>query len=164
MLGKKQFVATIVTTGMLVPIFMSTLRVSADVTTPKDSLIEVAQKEKRTIPYITLNSDTLGETITSLSVENNILSGTRTIDHVEESGYEVGYGVYSSNSPEFNLQTATEVGFLDVDMGDLSQLVGTYANISSFPVAKYYYIVSATIDSIPMVRINGEDLLGNTLF
>lgn len=164
MLGKKQLVVTIMTTGMLVPIFVSTVGVFADVTIPKDSLIEVAQKEKRTIPYITLNSDSFGETITALTVENNILSGTRTKDHVEESGYEVGYGVYSSNSPEFNLQTATEVGFLDVDMDDLSQLVGTYANISSFPVAKYYYIVTATINSIPLVRINGEDLLGNASF
>jgi hypothetical protein len=159
MLSTKKLVATMMVTGMLAPAFISTPGVFADVTTPNEPLTEVTQSEKTLIPYVTLNSDVAGETITSLSVENNILSGTKTTNNTAE--YNVGYHIYRSNSPEFDLQTAIEVGTLSVNPDNLSQITGE-ESIGTYPLARYYYVVDDSSNGhIPMVRINGVDLLGN---
>ncbi|MGN8982265.1 hypothetical protein ACTNBL_07990 [Enterococcus villorum] len=162
MLSKKQLLATFMATATLGQALITSTGVCADVITPNEPLTSVTQKEKTDIPYVTLNSDSLGETITSLSVENNILFGTKTNDHSEEA-YNVAYGVYSSNSPEFNTQTATIVGSLAVNPNDLTQLIGE--NITNYPLSKYFYIVdNSGSNHIPMVRINGNDLVDSLSF
>jgi hypothetical protein len=160
MLSTKKLVATMMVTGMLAPAFISAPGVFAEVTTSNEPLTEVTQSEKTLIPYVTLNGDRLGETITSLSVENNILTATRTTN--SPVGYVPFYNVYSSDSPEFNLQTATLVESLFINPDNGAQVIGT-ESIGSYPLARYYYVVDGSADghNIPLIRINGVDLSGN---
>ncbi|OQO70628.1 hypothetical protein BH747_06330 [Enterococcus villorum] len=160
MLNKKMLLATFMATVTLGQALISTTGVFADVNTSNESAIELTSMENTTIPYTNLSSDRFGETITSLSIENNILTGTKTNDHSSEIGYKVGYTVYSSDSAVFDIDSATKVGYLIVNPDDLTQMTGD--DISSYPKAQYYYIVDdSSFDHIPMAQINGDDLLGN---
>lgn len=158
MLNKKQLLATFMTTATLGQALISTTGVFADVAGPNEASVELTTKETTNIPFANLSSDRFGETITSLSIENNVLTGTKTNDHSSEIGYKVGYTLYSSDNPIFNISTSTKVGNIVVNPDDLTQIIGD--DVSTYPETQYYYIVDdSSFDHIPMVRINGEDLL-----
>lgn len=155
---------TVMSTGMLVQSLISIPGVFADVIPSNESLTETIQKENNTLPVVTLNSDRLGETITALNVLNDTLVATRTTNHVDE-GYKVGYALYGSNSSEFDNQTATRVGYLYMPNTNNLAYLFSPNNISSLPVSQYYYVVDESAsDNIPMLRINGSDLLVKASF
>lgn len=159
MLDKKQLVATLMAAGMLA----QTPGVFADVIPSNGKTTEITQNEVDTLPFLSLNSDLVGEKITAVNIVNNTLAATRTTDYVNEE-YNVGYGIYKSDSPVFNTQTATLVETMFTTRDDLSQ-INSHMTIDSYPVAQYYYIVdNSTPNHVAMVRINGSDLLGNNSF
>ncbi|AUB51753.1 hypothetical protein GUI51_14780 [Enterococcus mundtii] len=158
MLNKKQLLATFMTTATLGQALINTTAVFADVAGPNETSVELTTKETTNIPFANLSSDRFGETITSLSIENNVLTGTKTNDHSSEIGFKAAYTVYGSDNPVFNIYTSTKVGNILVNPDDLTHIIGD--DVSTYPEAQYYYIVDdSSFDYIPMVRINGEDLL-----
>ena len=160
---KKRLFTLFMLTGTLTQTLLTSTNVIADVNPSEKSSTELVADTNKdtTISYKNLSSDTLGETITSLSIVDNKLVATKTKNH-NELGVKVGYYLYSSDSPVFEENTATKIDMLLLDnpQRDTTTLEACF-DINTYPNAKYYYMVDTNYSVItPMVQIDGSELVG----
>ncbi|MFS1133838.1 immunoglobulin-like domain-containing protein, partial [Enterococcus hirae] len=151
---KKQLLAMFMTAGMMTNTFISTGVAFADATSASDMRSEV-NTQNTSIPFEKLGADAYGDTITSISVINDQLKVTKTVNNEDQKNN--GYLLIATDDPEYKLDKNEWVDSLVQDIGsDPSNLHGTL-KVSSYKDKKYYYIV--TIDTnVAIARINGADL------